>query len=175
MGSCTSTASRPVQEQSRFSDPFSLRFGRNLQLNIQLRGEGAHTIEVIFPPSLFPATSTHAELVGLILNSNTSSGSFPLPSQIPFDELFLQLMVNSILMTSNINPHLSDAGLSPGEIENLTRVTIDQDVGECGITLDKFNIGETAIVLPCSHVYKEIAIVEWLRQQGTCPVCRRRV
>lgn len=177
MGSCVSTSTTAVQEQhnTRLSFPLSLPSGQNIHLNMQSRGDGVHTIEVVFPQMLFPTASNHAELLsGLtLISSNTPFDA--LPSQVPFDELLLQLMVNSILMSSNRNPHLIDAGLSAEAIENLNRVTVDHDIGECGITLDKFNVGETAIVLPCSHVYKEIAIIEWLRQQPTCPVCRRRV
>lgn len=44
--------------------------------------------------------------------------------------------------------------------------------GECCISQDEFEIGDTVISLPCGHNYKEDPIVHWLKMHSTCPVCR---
>lgn len=47
--------------------------------------------------------------------------------------------------------------------------------GECCITQDPFEIGESMVPLPCGHNYKEEPIVHWLEMHNTCPVCRVEV
>ena len=48
-------------------------------------------------------------------------------------------------------------------------------LGECGITQECFEVGETAVTLGCGHVYKEESIVHWLGLSNTCPYCRQEV
>ena len=65
-------------------------------------------------------------------------------------------------------------------IDALTRIIIDESIdliklGDCGITLEEFTLGETVIVLECAHAYKEASILEWLQHHDTCPVCRKKV
>jgi len=47
--------------------------------------------------------------------------------------------------------------------------------GECCITQDPFEIGESMVPLVCGHNYKEEPIVHWLEMHNTCPVCRVEV
>ena len=42
-------------------------------------------------------------------------------------------------------------------------------LGECGITLEPFEAGDVALVMPCDHAFKEDAIVQWLQTHDTCP------
>ena len=68
---------------------------------------------------------------------------------------------------------------SPQLLAALSRVTVtEQNLsslgsnGECYISQEAFEVGETCVVLPCSHGYKQDGIVRWLRIHNTCPVCR---
>jgi hypothetical protein len=87
-----------------------------------------------------------------------------------FEDLLHHIMMNDS----------SHAGVPPASerlIENLNRLEVTaetdlQELGECCISQDAFEIGETAICLPCKHSYKEESIVHWLKMHNTCPVCR---
>ncbi|XP_057522424.1 E3 ubiquitin-protein ligase SDIR1 [Amaranthus tricolor] len=45
----------------------------------------------------------------------------------------------------------------------------------CSVCLEQVNIGELIRSLPCLHQYHANCIDPWLRQQGTCPVCKFKV
>ncbi|CAN6556664.1 unnamed protein product [Malus baccata var. baccata] len=44
----------------------------------------------------------------------------------------------------------------------------------CSICLEQVNRGDLVRSLPCLHQFHAICIDPWLRQQGTCPVCKFR-
>lgn len=45
----------------------------------------------------------------------------------------------------------------------------------CSVCLEQVNVGELIRSLPCMHQYHANCIDPWLRQQGTCPVCKFKV
>lgn len=45
----------------------------------------------------------------------------------------------------------------------------------CSVCLEQVNEGELVRSLPCMHQFHANCIDPWLRQQGTCPVCKFRV
>lgn len=44
----------------------------------------------------------------------------------------------------------------------------------CTICMEEFNQGDTQKTLPCFHRFHAGCIDQWLRQQGTCPICKHR-
>ena len=58
---------------------------------------------------------------------------------------------------------------------SITDEKIATDLGDCGITHDPYEIGDTVIQLECNHSFKEDSIVHWLSIGNTCPTCRRIV
>ncbi|XP_057953134.1 E3 ubiquitin-protein ligase SDIR1-like [Malania oleifera] len=50
-----------------------------------------------------------------------------------------------------------------------------EDELTCSICLEQVNRGELVRSLPCLHQFHSNCIDPWLRQQGTCPVCKLRV
>ncbi|EPS69279.1 hypothetical protein M569_05487 [Genlisea aurea] len=44
----------------------------------------------------------------------------------------------------------------------------------CSVCLEQVNVGERIRSLPCLHQFHVNCIDTWLRQQGTCPVCKYR-
>ncbi|KAL3929340.1 MAG: hypothetical protein SGBAC_012254 [Bacillariaceae sp.] len=52
---------------------------------------------------------------------------------------------------------------------------IQQAKGECSICLDGYHPGDTvciAVNAACNHVYHQECVVEWLKTNGRCPLCR---
>ena len=43
---------------------------------------------------------------------------------------------------------------------------------ECPVCQDDFVEGVETIVLPCKHIFHPDCILNWLKLNGTCPVCR---
>lgn len=58
-----------------------------------------------------------------------------------------------------------DANSAKGSEEDLT----------CTICLEQVKIGELLRSLPCLHQFHASCIDPWLRQQGSCPVCKLRI
>ncbi|XP_027347599.1 E3 ubiquitin-protein ligase SDIR1-like [Abrus precatorius] len=59
----------------------------------------------------------------------------------------------------------TEAGIIKGPEDELT----------CTICLDQVKRGELIRSLPCLHQFHANCIDPWLRQQGTCPVCKFRI
>ncbi|KDP42229.1 hypothetical protein JCGZ_02959 [Jatropha curcas] len=54
-------------------------------------------------------------------------------------------------------------------------VKASEDELTCSICLEQVNRGELVRSLPCLHQFHTNCIDPWLRQQGTCPVCKFRM
>lgn len=101
---------------------------------------------------------------GIIGNIGTFTGN-----NFSFDDI-----LHHILMHES-----SHAGRPPASaelIDSLCRVVVtDENVNEmdeCNITLEHFEIGDVAVKLTCGHMFKEDAIIQWLRMHNSCPICR---
>jgi len=42
---------------------------------------------------------------------------------------------------------------------------------ECAICLEPVAVGDTILVLPCSHIYHRRCLASWLAIKPTCPLC----
>ncbi|XP_072997501.1 E3 ubiquitin-protein ligase SDIR1-like isoform X2 [Typha latifolia] len=49
-----------------------------------------------------------------------------------------------------------------------------EDELTCSVCLEQVNVGELIRSLPCLHQFHTNCIDPWLRQRGTCPVCKHR-
>ncbi|KAF3571653.1 hypothetical protein F2Q69_00061916 [Brassica cretica] len=47
-----------------------------------------------------------------------------------------------------------------------------EDELTCSVCLEQVTVGEVVRTLPCLHQFHADCIDPWLRQQGTCPVCK---
>ncbi|PIA54702.1 hypothetical protein AQUCO_00900934v1 [Aquilegia coerulea] len=79
------------------------------------------------------------------------------------DGLSRQVSSSSSLAEKNQDFTRVDGNMKPSEDE-LT----------CSVCLEQVNVGELIRSLPCLHQFHAICIDPWLRQQGTCPVCKFR-
>jgi len=43
---------------------------------------------------------------------------------------------------------------------------------DCAVCKDDFEVSQETIQLPCAHVFHDECILPWIKQSGTCPVCR---
>lgn len=46
---------------------------------------------------------------------------------------------------------------------------------KCAINKEPLGIGEKAVTLPCGHVFHDQAILTWLKEHHSCPVCRHEL
>ncbi|KAJ0979530.1 hypothetical protein J5N97_015004 [Dioscorea zingiberensis] len=54
-------------------------------------------------------------------------------------------------------------------------VKAPEDELTCSVCLEQVVLGELVRTLPCLHQFHSNCIDPWLRQQGTCPVCKYKV
>ena len=48
----------------------------------------------------------------------------------------------------------------------------DTDGRRCSVCLESFVSGEQIRTVPCFHQFHSACVDPWLRQRGTCPVCK---
>eukprot|EP01017_Pseudomicrothorax_dubius_P009828 TRINITY_DN13430_c0_g1_i3.p1 TRINITY_DN13430_c0_g1~~TRINITY_DN13430_c0_g1_i3.p1 ORF type:complete len:177 (+),score=23.84 TRINITY_DN13430_c0_g1_i3:64-594(+) len=51
----------------------------------------------------------------------------------------------------------------------------DSDNKSCTICMSDFSIGENLRILPCFHKFHSNCVDTWLRQKGSCPICRKEL
>ncbi|KAI9347963.1 hypothetical protein DFJ73DRAFT_835970 [Zopfochytrium polystomum] len=95
--------------------------------------------------------------------------------QQSLDRVITQLMEQNTI--SNAPPPASDATIAA-----LKRVTVKGselgDHPECSVCQEDFTSdeqGEVAVRLDCNHHYHPLCIENWLKVNGTCPICRKKV
>lgn len=66
------------------------------------------------------------------------------------------------------NEQKQDSAKPDGSIQN------PEDGLTCSVCLEQVNMGEIIRSLPCLHQFHASCIDPWLRQQGTCPICKHR-
>ena len=69
-------------------------------------------------------------------------------------------------------------GASRNVIRNLERKIYeggDNDDNTCSICLMEYEQGDDLRYLPCQHHFHVACIDQWLEQNGTCPLCRKKV
>ena len=55
---------------------------------------------------------------------------------------------------------------------------VEGDIGNCSICLEKMEVGQDIIPLPCktvNHVFHAECITTWLEGHNTCPMCREKI
>jgi hypothetical protein len=89
---------------------------------------------------------------------------------------FQETMTNMAEMFGNEQP--SRPPTSAATLQSLPKVQIsDHDLQQeqntnCAICLEHYTVGETAVRIPCGHLFHEACCKQWLMTANTCPVCR---
>uniref|UniRef100_A0A7N0TDD1 RING-type E3 ubiquitin transferase n=1 Tax=Kalanchoe fedtschenkoi TaxID=63787 RepID=A0A7N0TDD1_KALFE len=68
----------------------------------------------------------------------------------------------------------SSSGRQDAKMTNSNTKTASDGL-TCTVCLEQVNQGELVRTLPCLHQFHVNCIDPWLRQQGTCPICKFRV
>ena len=68
--------------------------------------------------------------------------------------------------------------ISAEDFEKLEKHTVGQDQVNaemsCSVCIERYNVGDTTVTLPCSHAFHIDCAKPWLlEQQNTCPLCRQ--
>lgn len=91
------------------------------------------------------------------------------------------MMMNDLLHHILLNEQ-STSGAPPAPesaISSLEKVVVTEDnveeLGECHITQEKFEVGGVAVRLQCKHCFQQESVEKWLRMHNTCPVCREPI
>lgn len=99
--------------------------------------------------------------------------------QRPIDQIDAELAnIRQLLLDIANRPHIPpDVSMQPASqavIDALHWETIadGESVGECPIC--KCDLVGQVVTLDCEHRFCRQCIINWLRQSGTCPNCRRR-
>src|SRR5439155_17530307 len=91
-------------------------------------------------------------------------------------KMHFQDLINDNDDNNNENSHLiTDHSITHFTINvNDTNVFIPENE-VCSICLDKYEENNPGIKLECVHIFHKKCIIEWLNNNGTCPLCRQNV
>ena len=124
-----------------------------------------------------PFRQDQAGIVATILGGSTGTtlGSLgqPLLGR-SMEDILHHIMMNE---TSHAgSPPASETAIQALRRQTVCHSTDDPRFGVCCISQEPFEDGDVVILMPCcNHAYKEVAILQWLRQHNTCPVCRQQL
>ncbi|KAJ1982351.1 hypothetical protein H4R35_000304 [Dimargaris xerosporica] len=103
-------------------------------------------------------------------NANGQFGDYVLDAN-EFDNIISQIMEQQ---PSNHPLPASEASINNLQQSAVTAADLEE-TKECSICRDDFNVGENVVRLPCKHFFHDPCIKQWLRTNGTCPICRKRL
>ncbi|KAI8461861.1 hypothetical protein BY996DRAFT_6408267 [Phakopsora pachyrhizi] len=139
--------------------------------------------------SLNPQEATNREggFNGFILNGGTGFGfaanigsGTAVPTHLGdyvFGETAMQDILNQLMNIAGANTGYDQVPASEAQIKSMRQFKYSPDptgeLNECAICKDDFAAEDECMELPCKHYFHtEDCIKPWLKQSGTCPVCR---
>ncbi|CAB4282535.1 unnamed protein product [Prunus armeniaca] len=121
-------------------------------------------------------------IVGKVLNAVESTLCM-LPIVVEVEEVTLRMSRN-VINPEDVIERVTRESVETDEvkpipatksfIDSLEKVRLDSSevMENCVICMKNFEAGVEVISLPCSHVYHEACIVQWLETSHLCPLCR---
>ncbi|KAJ0669007.1 putative chromatin regulator PHD family [Helianthus annuus] len=96
------------------------------------------------------------------------------------NELLNRRTTNNTVTPEDVNPPPNIVGLDQATIESYTKVVLGEskrlpghEDATCPICLSEYHVKEMVRCIPeCRHCFHAECIDEWLKMNGTCPVCR---
>jgi E3 ubiquitin-protein ligase RNF115/126 len=102
-------------------------------------------------------------------------------SSLMFNEDAHMENIINYLMANDPNKY-GNPPASKDEIDRLTKLEVNKDnksyinqlAGEsgCSVCKEDYEYDQTAIKLPCSHIFHDECILPWLKERNSCPTCR---
>lgn len=108
----------------------------------------------------------------------------PSPPRMDLDRLDRMVVLWDLLMLPPLSPlaRTVPSGMAPHVTVpergtcGLVALQVEGDVGECAVCLERMEVGEWIIPLPCqanvNHCYHRDCITPWLENSRSCPQCR---
>ncbi|KAL6280022.1 hypothetical protein ACE6H2_016903 [Prunus campanulata] len=104
-------------------------------------------------------------LVGRVCSSGSRGLRVHMEACIKIDAI-----VDDVAADDEVQPAFVPA--SKSAIEKLERVRVETAGVCCSVCIAEIAVGSEGRGLPCSHIYHEACIVEWLEKSHFCPLCR---
>lgn len=95
--------------------------------------------------------------------------------EIRLSEAFIVFLDDGLeqVLTTSISEEPKSQPASKESIEKCIHSIMPDDSEEvCAICREQFNKSNETIMLHCKHMYHKNCILEWLKEQNTCPICR---
>eukprot|EP01103_Thecamoeba_quadrilineata_P000192 TRINITY_DN10159_c0_g1_i1.p1 TRINITY_DN10159_c0_g1~~TRINITY_DN10159_c0_g1_i1.p1 ORF type:complete len:262 (-),score=55.51 TRINITY_DN10159_c0_g1_i1:150-908(-) len=86
-----------------------------------------------------------------------------------------QEMLEELIRSLGADVEFSGGGNPPASRDSrhdLRVVTIEKTGENCPICQEDFPIGAKAKKMPCSHLFHDDCVIEWLEKHNSCPICR---
>ncbi|KAL3849266.1 hypothetical protein ACJIZ3_011148 [Penstemon smallii] len=80
--------------------------------------------------------------------------------------------INAVMQHSMEERDSTMVPATDSSINSLESKTLDCPIESCSICLEEFSNGCKATCMPCSHLFHNSCIAEWLRTSHYCPLCR---
>lgn len=86
-----------------------------------------------------------------------------------------------IRLLARLNDPRATQGASQNVIDTIPIVTVTPELfangqeNTCPICISEMNTGDTVRSLRCHHIFHQQCVDEWLRVNGSCPLCRKRI
>ncbi|CAK9167578.1 unnamed protein product [Ilex paraguariensis] len=121
--------------------------------------------------SLLAMDSCHVALVTLLLKSKDLSITTVTLCTISLGIMYL--CAGFLNSTGSPMHQASSSAIAEKKQETINgSIKASDDDLTCSVCLEQVNVGELIRSLPCLHQFHANCIDPWLRQQGTCPVCK---
>ncbi|EEF29070.1 E3 ubiquitin ligase BIG BROTHER-related [Ricinus communis] len=98
------------------------------------------------------------------------------------EPLPMMMMLDGVMMMDGEDVNEPRRGVSRSTLEKLKKERFSAAAAEaggisddCAICLEEFGGEVKLIKMPCAHIFHENCIFRWLKNQKTCPTCRREV
>jgi hypothetical protein len=69
-------------------------------------------------------------------------------------------------------PPAAAGALQSMPVLKVTENDLEEENSECTICLEKLSAGDSALRIPCGHIFHEDCVRKWLQSNNQCPMCR---
>jgi hypothetical protein len=108
-----------------------------------------------------------------LMNSRSTPPSFDVSMNMSFWEFPLNPTARINQRTNLSREQIANNTLTYGYTNEMQDAEIDASGNVCPISLEQFNVGDVICeIRGCGHKFKRPNLMNWLRRNSSCPVCR---